>query len=228
MIAVFAGYGWDSDRLQLLHNDLFGNSFAGVQLDRSNDEARIEQNRIHETGGAVSGGYGIQLSGDANRVVANEVFGNKFGIYVQPSAYSALNQVLGNIVHDNADFGILAYGRTVVAENRVYNHLDTQSSQGGIVAYGAEVRDNVVYSNYCGIRLWGCPETSVAVENRVFDNNIGIWAEDYGAPRIERNYVYSNSLGIQVCVGPGLRQPAVRQHQRRHPGRARTRRPLGQ
>jgi parallel beta-helix repeat protein len=200
-VAVFAGSGSDSDRLHLLRNDLFGNSYSGVQLESSNSEARIEQNRIHDTGGATFGGYGLQLYGAANQVEANEVFGNEFGMDVRPPGGSAMSQVLRNTVHDNVQFGILASDRTVVAENRVYNHAGTstsQFSQGAIVAISAEVRDNIVSSNYFGIRVSESAGEGVAAGNRVFDNNIGIWAED-GAPHIAGNFIYSNSLGIQVA-----------------------------
>ena len=160
--------------------------------------------------GSVSGtfadnvGWGLYLS-DPNAVDVTDstIFGNLDGLYISGNSGTAvigdpvLTDNAGNVIHDNAGYGIFATGSVTVAGNVVYD-------ESGASGYGIEVQDgatateNVVYASLIGIIDNGAVLVSA---NRVYDNvQIGIddINQDYstGTIAITDNVIYSNGAGI--------------------------------
>jgi hypothetical protein len=159
---------------------------------------------------AVSGtfanniGWGIYLSNPGAVDVTNStIFGNLDGLYVDGNNGTAiigdtvLTNNAGNVIHDNAGYGIVATGSVLVAGNVVYNESGA-SSFGIEVQNGGTATENVVYASRIGIVD---DDAKLISANRVYDNAlIGIEIIDdiySGAGiAITGNVVYSNGSGI--------------------------------
>ena len=205
---VWIRNGQSSDRLSLIDNHIYGNSYYGVFSGDRSANGKFQGNRVHDNGQygfylrrrghEVTGNEvyaqrtGITLT-DGGRITSNTAYGNEFGISVNAPSGSA-GLVENNRVYQNTDTGIDAQGAVEVLRNEVFAH------QGGAVAIsvlnGVVARDNVVYGNDTGISL----QDGLVDKNRVFNNTIGIDAVSgtVESTKIHGNQVYSNSTGVQI------------------------------
>ncbi len=133
---------------------------------------------------------------EANRIfnnTGNNVVGVKINnVSASPTVFGS-SDVLpgrGNVVHDNS-FGIQASGSVRIDGNTVYNHLGA-NVYGISVTNNATASRNVVYDNTWGIYT----NSGTVAENRIYHQAaIGVVLD--GIPRIERNVIYSNPIGVR-------------------------------
>ena len=161
--------------------------------------------------GTVSGtfagnaGWGAYLVNPGSVVVnASTISGNGYGLYIY-NVYGAdgpavvgdatLTAGLGNTVHDNTNYGLLAYGTVTIAGNVVYNE---GGGYGIEAAQGASAVENVVWAAGTGIIGDGA---TLINANRVYDIT-GIGVEDLndvyntGTVTISNNVIYSTGTGL--------------------------------
>ena len=130
---------------------------------------------------------------------------DKDGIVVSGYNSNASITVIGNVVHDNAGSGIIATGfstathkpSVLVTGNTVYSNSSTDTAGIVVKGNGAVASDNVVYDNHLGV--WA--EDAVVDANRVFNNVTGILATK--GSEIGGNRVYSNTVGIRTELWDG-------------------------
>jgi large repetitive protein len=133
----------DSDGNQLLSNTTFGNSDGGISLTAAN-------------GGVVSGNdvrfnpTGIELNGSSgNRIEANNA-SNASGGGIELEAGSLDNDLLSNIVNDNAGHGIYIAGEALAVPGNLLDR-NTASGNGGdgihVAKGGHTISRNTANSN---------------------------------------------------------------------------------
>ena len=139
----------------------------------------------------------------AATVIGSTIFNNPDGLFIVNGGAAAmvgdpnLTDGDGDVVHDNAGYGIFANGNVTVAGDVVYDKSDPGAF--GIEAQaGATATENVVYASSIGIVA---DDPNQITDNRVYDNaSIGIDSiNDVGAGgtvAITGNVVYSNATGI--------------------------------
>ncbi len=176
-----------SDRFTLANADVFSNTVYQIYVGSGNADAVIRNNRIH---GPISTSYTALYVYSAPRaqILDNEVYASGTGIYA--SAPSAADHVLirGNSVHDNT-YGIQTNGNDRVTGNTIF-----RNSSWGIYSAG-EVDHNEIFANANGIY-----NATWAHDNRVYANT-GVGIQD--GILIERNAIYSNSIGVQMTYYAG-------------------------
>ncbi len=196
---VNAGNAADSHRVTLSHNDIFGHAGGpagnltayGIYVDSGNEDLLISGNRVHNISGNTTSTSGIYSKAMRTVIRENDVYGNPYGINVDPTGSLLPSDqivVAHNIVHDNVTLGIDAWNNVLVSGNLVYGQLG--ASAVGINARSATVMDNIVHDNATGIFA----DLSVIAHNRAYRNTRGITASNTST--IDGNHVYSNSIGI--------------------------------
>ncbi len=151
-------------------------------------------------------GDGIHVSTTTPSVVEGNTVSSNAGtgvyLYVTSTVGTAvvgnadLSLGHGNRVTDNSDSGVYVSGNAMVVGNTVTGHYGANDA-GIYVASWAEARQNVVRGNYYGIYA----RYGQANENRVYDNQVGIWLQYDSDAR--GNQVYSNSVGINAASSSG-------------------------
>ncbi|HTW68745.1 MAG TPA: right-handed parallel beta-helix repeat-containing protein, partial [Acetobacteraceae bacterium] len=188
-------------------------SDAGTSVPTYDASDANETSGLYITGAvnAISGtfddnvGWGIYLAAPGTvDVTGSTIFGNGYGIYIDGSTGTAtvgdptLTDNDGNVVYDNANYGIYATGPVDVAGNVVYDEVGKNVYALEVHA-GATALENVVYASQIGIVA---DAASLVSENRVYDNaQYGIESIDdasigSGALVFSDNVIYSNGVGI--------------------------------
>src|SRR5262249_19694306 len=95
-----------SDGLTVENSVMYGNTYAGIEIDQGNANVTVANSAVHN-----NGSYGIYVSSAANAAIAgNDVYGNSVGISASANLPVAQRiTVSGNRVHDNAGSNIYAY-----------------------------------------------------------------------------------------------------------------------
>jgi hypothetical protein len=194
-VGIHAASNSDSDRLTVKNAMVFQNSTTGVQLEASNDFARITNNIVFGMPGGPAFDdqfTGIVMNGTDGVIENSTVFNNRRdGIIVN----GARSQVRNNEVYGSGETGIIARGSdTTVRENRVHDNgsVGISASSGVFGVLNVFVEGNTVwgqtmnppFSGY-GISLGGATATG----NIVFGNNLGI---EIGQALVEHNRVFNN------------------------------------
>jgi parallel beta-helix repeat protein len=205
-----------SDDVALSHITTYGHTSDGIRIDGGSTSDVLDFLITHDNGGdgvrvnALIGGVSDSVSfnndgdgftllniGDAI-VEANIAYGNTFGFDITKGSSgtqvvvgnSDLSLGRGNIVYNNATYGIQGGGGVLIVGNTVYGH--TGANDAGIDVGGGIARLNVVYGNYDGIRV----SSGTVENNRVYANsNRGIYASP-GNATVTGNVIYSNRIGI--------------------------------
>jgi Ca2+-binding RTX toxin-like protein len=191
--------------------DITNNGTAVTQY-QANTAGKADGLYITGTVGSISGifsgnvGWGVYLSAPgAVHITSSTIFGNgEGGLYLYD--YNTGTAVIGdatlangdgNVIYNNASYGIYAFGSAVVAGNIVYGETGTYGIEA---AYGATATENVVYGSQDGIKADG---SGAITANRVYDNSrYGIYVIDdvssggLNALTISDNVIYSNTVGI--------------------------------
>jgi len=215
---IFASSSSDSDNVVIRDSEIFGNNNHNVYFQASNDQAVLENNRMHSVqwnsgsgallqgaGTQVLGGVyfnnkrdGLQVSGEGALIEGVEAFGNSVGIRITGSNTANAEQsiVRNNQTHDNSSTGINASTNVLVVDNTVYGQSGTGDL--GIDIFRAIAQGNEVYNNYNGIRQ----STSTVVRNNIvyFNSNWGISTTTSSA-LVENNQIYSNAIGLWLSAG---------------------------
>ena len=202
---VFAAFGAGSDNLVVADSRIFDHSSRGVWINGGNESTRIENSDVFDNS------TGIEVEGNLANVVGNRVYLNSTGIAAEPRNFGDPITVIGNTVHDNSSRGIRISDPGTVAEgNLVYGHED--SSTGISLDRQATARDNVIYGVRTGIstslsgdhiignRVFNTTEFGITVRrsdqvigNVVYNNPIGIRAQDNFRGLISNNIAYNNT-----------------------------------
>jgi hypothetical protein len=216
---IYAGSSSASTGLTLSNSTLFGNQYAGLFLDSSNDNATLTGDTFYGLPGGPTStddqSYGVltyaagmtiaqalaydnsatdlYLYGARERVTGSEVYGASTGIAV--TTYSSVpadqSQITGNTVHDLRSLGLSIVSNVRVSGNTVYDQ--TSPGATGIAAASATVDSNLVHDNDTGISA----SSSSVTNNRVYNSTTtGIAISSGGT--VQGNQVYSNSVGISV------------------------------
>ena len=158
-------------------------------------------------------GDGFDLPNAGNAVLADDsAYADSIGLNIANSTASTATTVgntnlslnLGNTFFNNSIYGINASGNSgyasmLIAGNVVYGQNSVTGDAGINLSGGVTVTENIVYSNYDGIRTNSF--ASLISNNRVFNNSdVGIEADD-GATATG-NDVYSNGVGIRSSTAP--------------------------
>jgi hypothetical protein len=187
--AVYA-YHADSDRLTLEGNAIYGNAQAGVYVVGSALEGwEIVANRVYDHAGS----YAIHVSYAEALIRDNQVFGNHEGISLEGPAA----QAVGNVVYDNADYGIRVYYDGVARGNVVHDN------RVGIAAHSSSagrIEDNRLYTNDVGLEFFGYGGT--ASGNEIYANRVGVGG-NYFYGTFQANRVYSNDVGLELGHSSG-------------------------
>ena len=120
------------------------------------------------------------------------------------------NLISGNLVWDNAGYGIQLYdsiggdvSRNIVKNNRIYNNGTGHSSAYGIVTIRGsdnQIHDNLVYENQGGIWV-GSTSSAAIVSNNTIANNVDEGLRYSTGPTAKNNIAYGNSTDIRdTCV----------------------------
>lgn len=183
----------DGNHRVLIEGNRINGVLAGSETVNQNDGIWVESADAIIRGNMVfdSRASGIVATGPNAQVLANEVYGNRIGIYSDFLQLGDGIRIIGNRVHDNLETGIQASGQVEVAGNLVSGQKAT-GAVGIRLAYGARAADNQVFGNTTGL---DATEESLVEHNRVFANSgDGILLEEKAAAL--RNQVYSNGTGI--------------------------------
>jgi Ca2+-binding RTX toxin-like protein len=191
-----------------------GSSFAnfdiGVFLDQTTNSVVRADTFTNDTA-ATSTNF-------ANNILLDQltVSGGYYGI----STFRSSGAIQNSTVHDTASFGITADGNSSVpllaTGNTIYNIGGSNASAAALTVSGAitTASNNVVYSSYDGIRVYGGVASNnrvfgmsdfgievdfngSAVGNKIYDNAIGILLNGSNAT-VTNNTIYDNTTGIQV------------------------------
>lgn len=204
----------DTENFTMKRLRLHDNVYAGLFGDTGNSDIRFEDGTV------TANQYGIYFFREADSAVVNsDIFGNtSAGLDIDGYTIPSANRprIENSLIHNNGSYGIYLEFGTVAENNKIYsnsgygiyaygsgntiagNEVYKQSTSSGIYsAYSDEstvIEDNIVFTNNDGISA--NQTLSIIRRNRVFGNtDAGIEVDGYGA-RIEGNYVYSNSIGI--------------------------------
>jgi len=189
-----------------VHDNVIVNANLGISMgDCDPDLALVYGNLIYRE--ASEGHSGVGLQGTA-AFTDNEVYGHSVGI-LGGSAIARIGlRGHGNIVHDNAEFGIRGSG--IARGNTVYNN-----SQAGIFIEG-EIGWNIIYGNglltasSAGIKT---DKSAYIHHNVIYGNNGHGILVDKPDVRIESNTIHSSAGdaihadttdGKQLFTGPYL------------------------
>jgi hypothetical protein len=183
--------------------EFYGNTLNGVWV-QAVDGAIIQSCRSHD-----NGQYGIVLDFNdptfvqktrLSQVVGNSVWNNQRGIVVgnynstnttppvwgnaNPDALNTL--VVGNVAHDNTNYGIAVSGSGLLIEGNLAANNATSSTTGaGILA-------NISYSRVCGNMITGSAQFGI-------DCGGSLSAE------ISQNYVLGGTIGINCGGGTSVK-----------------------
>jgi hypothetical protein len=158
--------------------------------------------RLHDSTVSFNGLDGINLLNPGSVALEASTIANNggAGIWIEEDTTDQsvignrdLTKALGNIIRNNSGYGILAYGKVLVAGNVVSGSLSANTAG---ISLSSEAVGNIVFNNLTGIsQFYG---TGAIHENRVYDNvGVGIYA-DLTSP-VYDNVVYSNASGIQLA-----------------------------
>ncbi len=217
---IHGDYGSDSTGLTVTSSSLFGNAYAGVDLESQNggdnfDGANLAGDTFYGVAGnqaygillnyvngaTISGstsynsgsgryGYGIDVYGSRDLVQGNTVYGDGTGIDVANNSNAAADL---DTVSDNVVRENSSSGIYVNGNTLVTgNFVYNNTNAQGIVAYTATISDNSVHDNNLGILSY---YASTITGNRVF-HNTGTGIDAYGSPSIQGNDLYANNVGI--------------------------------
>uniref|UniRef100_UPI00356B3B79 right-handed parallel beta-helix repeat-containing protein n=1 Tax=Stieleria sp. TaxID=2795976 RepID=UPI00356B3B79 len=181
---------------------------------------------ILDRGNLAAGNYVFEFDGADDVTITNlSITGAHTGIFADHDADSDQISIVNNRIYDNDRVGV-SVGTHIsstndgwqIVGNEIFGHRPTQNPQSGIGVFtyrvDAAVRDNLVYGNYTGIKLWSRYNISFIMEaegNRVHGNEIGI--EIYGGgTRAYGNTVYDNIKGITGTNSGGPAKPADIDH----------------
>ncbi|RLB07355.1 MAG: hypothetical protein DRG59_06530, partial [Deltaproteobacteria bacterium] len=234
-----------SDNLQASYIEAYDHSLDAIRIEESSTPHVFDHLTAYDAGevgiyisGEIGGlknsisynnqDYGIYLENTGNAAIeGNEVYGNRSGIYASNNlggtttviGNSDLSLSLGNIVHDNSQWGLDLRGATEAIGNAIFGH--TESYYGGIVLSGGEVSHNVIFNNSYGISGYGTitgnriynsdsrginlsSSLGTVTENIIYSSPIGIYVSGYGghSATIKNNLIYDNSSsGISIHSG---------------------------
>ena len=198
-----------SDSVSVNFITAFDHTYDGIRIENGSPNSVFDHLTAYNSGdsgiyisGAILGltnalvhdnqDYGIYLYDSGNALVqSSQIYNNGgyYGMYVSNGNSSTrtfvgstdLSLGLGNVVYNNATYGIYANGYVTVAGNTVYGH--TGANDIGIYAYSGNVQNNVVYGNYIGIYS-GYNTGGEISGNRVYANtSSGIYVNAYGGHR---------------------------------------------
>jgi parallel beta-helix repeat protein len=188
---VYAGSSSDSDRVTIRNSRVHSNARAEILLEAGNDQVTIAGCEIFDP---TNHEYeGIRLAGDRATISSNQIYGHKYGIWLQGRG----NEVRGNTVYDNTERGIswnisYDFGSTF-AENIVFGNRYGIWGAASSASTWATVVDNHVFDNsYRGIDVTG--NVQVVGNTASGHTNAGIWVKQ-NAEAIS-NTAYGNARGI--------------------------------
>ncbi len=219
---VYAAQGVDSDQLTISRSQVFGNRWAGIYIEATNDSAVVSNSLLYGTPGGLTrdnqqygfwlqdnntlvtrntirnhANTGVRVIGNmsGNVISENDVFANSVGIQTQTS--TGFEVIVGsNLVHDNTTAGIYASGRTTVSANTVSGQI-TPGAIGIRVENSLNVSGNSIYGNTIGVS--GATNAGALSDNRIYNNTTGVVGTSGWS--IARNSIYSNSTGVQLTAG---------------------------
>ncbi len=212
------GYGIvarDGHHFEFRNNAIYGMANSGIGGGEGSSHFTISNNLIHDNAlWSDDGSSGISLwrlenrgfddeaDGYSNRIVGNEIFGNENRKACNCVDFRAITDGNGIIVDQNNLDHLKYTGRTLIAENVVYNN-----GGKGINIYQSrriDVRNNTTFQNAFTTTLDG-PRTEVATyqSNDVrIENNI-FWPSDGLPPVVIEQGEASIVNNIHVAPNPG-------------------------
>jgi hypothetical protein len=222
-IGINAANNADSDDLTVRNSRIFGNQTAGILLGSTNDRLIARNNEVYGLpGGSTLDNqfFGISLrdtidnsGGNDHLVEGNDIFDNSIGVNMTGLRTIARNnqihgnatgirafspsatlldglQIRDNEIYANSTEGINAFGTHTISGNEVYGH--TSINYAITANGGAQLFDNTIRNNINGLQ---------ATSGNVFNNrilaNTGVGLNVNFVVNIDRNSIYSNSIGIQ-------------------------------
>ena len=139
-------------------------------------------------------------------VSQNDIHGNRGGIgvdYFLPAG-STPAVIRDNKIRDNFEYGLYADSRSgvpiLVTNNEVYGH-NGDNDIGMYLYRGTVGTNNTVYGNFKGIVSFSdnSAQKTTVTDNRLYNNRFAAITAD-GYSQIIGNYIYSNSIGVQVLT----------------------------
>ncbi len=202
-----------SERATIRGNTILESDFTGIQLWRESPHALIQDNQVYGQidFSSTTIRYGIRLWSPDAMVVGNTVWGfddtGAVGIDIPTGAGTIIRD---NLVYENR-IGISGGATNVVIQSndvhsnttgikydrwgRIFdNHVHNNHDIG--IDAGGEIRGNRVHSNH-----WGIYSGDYMIDNRIYDNAVGIVAGKFGNSWALDNHVYSNQVGIESRGG---------------------------
>ena len=183
-----------NNKQDVILKNCFINQFTvGIFIEKGNN-CVIQNNTINALGEVVLGG-GIYITGNNNLIKENRVYNvNHQGIDIEGNTSN--NTVLGNIIEcDGNCNGIFLYQTisSVVSNNSVSN------SGTGISAWGYECFNNTFHNNKVFNSTNGftiASDNNIISENKIFNNERGIYFLTALNNTLIMNEVYNNVFGI--------------------------------
>jgi hypothetical protein len=184
----------DSDRVTLEGNAIYGNAQAGVYVDGNGVDIegwQIVANRVYDHAGFQGA---IYVNGAEALIQDNEVFGNSTGIWLEGPAA----QAVGNVVYENADYGIRIYRDGVVRGNVMHdNRIGISAEYANATVM---IEDNRLYANDIGMQFSIADAT--ARGNEIYANRVGVGGQIFRGT-FQANRVYSNDVGLDLGYSSG-------------------------
>jgi hypothetical protein len=184
----------DSDRVTLEGNAIYGNAATGVYVDGNGvdiEDWQIVANRVYDHAGYQGA---IYVNGAEVLIQDNEVFGNNTGIWLESPAA----QAVGNVVYENADYGIRIYRDGVVRGNFMHDNRIGISAQYANAT--VMIEDNRLYANDIGVQFSIADATTRG--NEIYANRVGVGGQIFRGT-FQANRVYSNDVGLDLGYSSG-------------------------
>src|SRR5271165_1845329 len=210
-------YASPAQGITVANSNIYGNYADGIEINSgypgSGADFTLMGSTVHN-----NGSYGVYLYAGGDTVESSQIYGNtQWGISAQSTNSANPDQILNNLIHDNAGGGITAASYVQITGNEVYGHTTGSAIGINLSNAGDLASDNKVYKNFTGISVqYGAiasgnyvySNTSIGIAvydatvtgNHVFSNPTGV--SDTGYSEIDNNVVYANAnVGLAISGG---------------------------
>jgi parallel beta-helix repeat protein len=182
------GFRLRGDRMTVEGNTAYRQGTqGGVAFDIDSAEQLILRNNL-----AYNGADGFNVSTTQADIYGNESRGNVDGFDIRDNDGSVLSTVHDNVSHDNGTYGFYIDGNLDVFGNTAY--LNGTGYYVSSSFASSNLHDNRAYRNATGVFM----KIGKAIHNRIYGNTGTGIAADAGSLDISSNYVYGNSIGIDI------------------------------
>lgn len=178
----------------VIHIQADGVTIQGFTIQNSSLNGSLEGNNSY---------CGIDIKSQNNIIRDNIIRDNYFGIQIgeilKPHTYSKFNLIEGNIITDNAIYGILI---SWADNNIIQRNIITFNKISGVELSWRESKNNLITLNKISFNGKGVvlntAYNSTIEQNTISDNNLGISVEYSNKNNVIENNIFNNEKNAQI------------------------------